>query len=157
MDIGYSRRVTADAASTRADYRHLSEIPTRWADNDVYGHVNNATYYSYFDTAVNRLLIERGLLDLERSGVIGIVVETLCRFHRALAFPDVVEAGLRIARVGTSSVRWEIALFRRGDEHPAAAGHFVHVYVDRATRRPVPVPAAVRAALAPLVVPRDPA
>jgi acyl-CoA thioester hydrolase len=147
--------VSDPASATRADYRHLAEIPTRWSDNDVYGHVNNATYYSYFDTAVNRLLIDRGLLDIARSEVIGIVVETLCRFHRSLAFPDMVEAGLRIARIGTSSVRWEIGLFRRGDEEVAATGHFVHVYVDRASMRPVPVPAAVREALAPLLVRGD--
>jgi acyl-CoA thioester hydrolase len=140
------------AAETREGYRHLAEIPTRWADNDVYGHVNNATYYSYFDTAVNRLLLERGLLDLGRSEIIGIVVETLCRFHRPLSFPDVVEAGLRVARIGGTSVRWEIGLFRRGEPRVAATGHFVHVYVDRATRRPVPVPAEVRAGLAGLLV-----
>jgi acyl-CoA thioester hydrolase len=144
--------MTEHADEVRERYRHLSEIPTRWMDNDVYGHVNNATYYSYFDTAVNRWLIEHGLLDLERSAVIGIVVETLCRFHRSLAFPDVVEAALRVARVGNSSVRWEIGLFRRGDAEVAATGHFVHVYVDRATMRPVPVPPDVRAAVAPLVV-----
>jgi acyl-CoA thioester hydrolase len=142
--------VTDDAAARRADYRHLVPIPTRWADVDVYGHVNNATYYSYFDTAVNAFLIERGLLDVERSGAIFIVAETLCRFHRSLAFPDVVEAALRVARVGRSSVRWEIGLFRRGDDDPAATGHFVHVLVDRATRRPLPVPEQVRQALAPL-------
>jgi acyl-CoA thioester hydrolase len=136
------------AAQTRADYRHVSEIPTRWMDNDVYGHVNNATYYSYFDTAVNRFLIDHGLLDLDASDAIFVVVETLCRFHRPIAFPDVVEAGLRVANVGTSSVRWEIGLFRRGDPQAAATGHFVHVYVDRGTRRPVAVPAAARAVLA---------
>jgi acyl-CoA thioester hydrolase len=150
--VAMDRRVTDPAAETRAAYRHLAEIPTRWADNDVYGHVNNATYYSYFDTAVNRFLIDRGLLDLERSTVIGIVVETLCRFHRSLAFPDVVEAGLRVAKLGNSSVRWEIGLFRRGEPGACATGHFVHVYVDRATQRPVPLPADVRAALGALVV-----
>jgi acyl-CoA thioester hydrolase len=147
------RRVIDHAAETRDGYRHLAEIPTRWADNDVYGHVNNATYYSYFDTAVNRFLIDHGLLDIHESGAIGIVVETLCRFHRSLSFPDVVEAALRIAKIGTSSVRWEIGLFRRGEAEVAATGHFVHVYVDRVTRRPTPVPDAVRAALAPLLVP----
>jgi acyl-CoA thioester hydrolase len=103
---------------------------------------------------VNGLLVERGLLDVARSEVVGIVVETLCRFHRSLAFPDVVEAALRVARIGNSSVRWEIGLFRHGDAAAAATGHFVHVYVDRATMRPVPVPDAVREALAPLVVAR---
>jgi acyl-CoA thioester hydrolase len=146
--------VTDPAAETRDAYRHVRPIPTRWMDNDVYGHVNNATYYSYFDTAVNGLLVERGLLDIAQSEVIGIVVETLCRFHRSLAFPDVVEAALRVARIGNSSVRWEIGLFRQGDDAAAATGHFVHVYVDRATMRPVAVPDAVREALAPLVIAR---
>ncbi len=142
------------AGENRSHYRRLTEIPTRWSDNDVYGHVNNATYYSYFDTAVNQFLIERGLLDIHQSEVIGIVVETLCRFHRSLAFPDVVEAALRVASIGNSSVRWEIGLFRRGDPQVAATGHFVHVYVDRATRRPARVPTEVRAALEPLLVGR---
>jgi acyl-CoA thioester hydrolase len=141
------------ASARRGDYRELVEVPTRWADNDSYGHVNNATYYSYFDTAVNLVLIGRGLLDLHRSEVICMVAETLCRFHRSLTFPDVVEAGLRIGRMGRSSVRWEIGLFRRGDVEVAATGHFVHVYVDRASRRPAPVPAEVREKLADLVVP----
>jgi acyl-CoA thioester hydrolase len=141
------------ADETRAAYRHVVPVPTRWADNDSYGHVNNATYYSYFDTAVNVVLTGRGLLDLHRSDVICMVAETQCRFHRAVSFPDVLEVALRIARMGRSSVRWEIALFRREDREPAATGHFVHVYVDRATRRPIPVPEEVRRALADLVVP----
>src|SRR5207237_7500203 len=135
----------------RGDFAHFLEIVTRWADNDVYGHVNNAAYYSYFDTLVNRMLIERGLLDPAKSAAIGVVVETSCRFVASLSFPEVIEAGLRVAHIGDSSVRYEIALFRRADKEPAAAGHFVHVYVDRATRRPVPVPAEVRAALEPLL------
>ena len=140
-------------AETRDRYPHLLDIPTRWADNDVYGHVNNATYYSYFDTVVNRYLIEHGLLDLAGSEAIGLVVETSCRFHRSLVFPDVIEAALRIGKIGNSSVRYELALFKKGDSLGAAAtGHFVHVYVDRATRRPTPVPPAIRAALAALVV-----
>jgi acyl-CoA thioester hydrolase len=138
------------ASETRQRFRHFLEIPTRWADNDVYGHVNNATYYAYFDTVVNRLLIDRGLLDLAQSPSIGVVVETACRFHRSLSFPDVIEAGLRVAKIGNSSVRYELGLFRRGDETAAATGHFVHVYVDRVTRRPTAVPEAVRAALSPL-------
>jgi len=143
---------------TRERFAHFLEIPTRWADNDVYGHVNNATYYSYFDTVVNRYLIDNQLLDLAGSQTIGLVVETGCRFHRSLAFPDVVEAGVRVGRIGNSSVRYELALFRKGDPLSAAAtGHFVHVYVDRATRRPVPVPAAARAALERLVLKPDPA
>jgi acyl-CoA thioester hydrolase len=131
----------------REGYPYVLEIPTRWADNDVYGHVNNATYYAYFDTAVNRHLIDRGLLDPASSPVIGVVVETRCQFHRSLAFPDLVEAGVRVAKIGSSSVTYEIALFRKGDEEPAATGHFVHVYVDRGTRRPTPIPPRVRAEL----------
>jgi acyl-CoA thioester hydrolase len=135
----------------RGDFAHFLEIVTRWADNDLYGHVNNATYYSYFDTLVNRMLIERNLLDPAKSGAIGVVVETGCRFFSSLSFPDVIDAGLRVAQIGNSSVQYEIALFRRGDKAPAATGRFVHVYVDRATRRPVPVPAEVRAGLEPLI------
>jgi len=138
------------ATEGRERYRHFLTIPTRWADNDVYGHVNNATYYAYFDTVVNQFLIARGLLALEASPVIGLVVENGCRFHRPLAFPDLIDAGMRIAKIGNSSVRYELALFRQGDEAAAATGHFVHVYVDRSSRRPAPVPDAVRAALAPL-------
>ncbi len=134
----------------RSDYRHLASIDTRWMDNDAYGHVNNVTYYSYFDTAVNRWLIERGLLDVHASPVFGVVVETGCRFHASLAFPDRVTAGLRVTRLGTSSVRYEIGLFRNAAPRAAATGHFVHVYVDRETRRPVPIPDVVRAALATL-------
>jgi acyl-CoA thioester hydrolase len=141
------------ADETRSGYRLVVQVPTRWADNDSYGHVNNATYYSYFDTAVNLVLTGRGLLDLHRSEVICMVVETGCRFHRAVSFPDVLDVGLRIARMGRSSVRWEIALFRGPDAEPAATGHFVHVYVDRATRRPTPVPEEVRRTLADLVTP----
>jgi len=128
-------------------YPYVLEIPTRWADNDVYGHVNNATYYGYFDTAVNRHLIERSLLDPAQSPVFGVVVETMCRFHRSLAFPDTIEAGVRVAKIGSSSVTYELALFRKGDREPAATGHFVHVYVDRGTRRPAAIPSAVRAEL----------
>jgi acyl-CoA thioester hydrolase len=131
----------------REGYPYVLEIPTRWADNDVYGHVNNATYYGYFDTAVNRHLTDHGLLSPTESAVIGIVVETGCRFHRSLAFPDVIEAALRVAKIGNSSVTYELALFRKGDREPAASGHFVHVYVDRATRRPAPIPPPVRTEL----------
>jgi acyl-CoA thioester hydrolase len=121
-------------------------------DNDTYGHVNNVTYYSYFDTAVNEHLIRRGGLDIREAPAIGIVVETMCRFHRSLTFPDVVDAGLAVTKLGRSSVRYEIALFRRGDDAAAATGHFVHVWVDRATQRPVPIPASIRGALETLVV-----
>lgn len=135
----------------RADYRHFQTIPTRWMDNDVYGHVNNVVYYSYFDTVVNQYLIERGALDIEKSPVVGLVVETQCNYFASITFPDVVHAGLRVARLGSTSVRYEIGLFRNDDPDTAARGHFIHVYVDRMTRRPVDLPAALRAALTPLV------
>ncbi len=136
----------------RAAYRQFVVIPTRWADNDVYGHVNNIVHYSWFDTAVNSLLIERCLLDPVGGATIGLVVETGCRYFRAVSFPEVVEAGVRIARIGASSIRWEIGLFTAGHEDPAAAGFFVHVYVDREGRRPQPVSAEWRARLADLAV-----
>jgi acyl-CoA thioester hydrolase len=113
------------------------DLQTRWADNDVYGHVNNVVYYSYFDTAVNRHLIEQGVLDIHAGATIGLVVETQCHYFAPLAFPEVIEAGLRVAHVGRSSVRYEIGLFGRGQAQTAAHGRFVHVYVDRQTRRPV--------------------
>jgi acyl-CoA thioester hydrolase len=138
--------------TSRSDYRAARIIPTRWMDNDAYGHVNNVIYYSWFDTAVNAWLIDNGLLDVQHGNPIGLVVETGCRYHRSVAFPESVEAGLRIARLGNSSVRWEVGLFTAGHEAPAAEGHFVHVYVDRVSRRPVPLPDAWRAALMPLVV-----
>jgi acyl-CoA thioester hydrolase len=109
-------------------------------DNDVYGHVNNVIYYSFFDTAINLTLIEAGALDLQGSEVIGLVVETGCRYFAPISFPDMVTAGLRVAHTGNSSIRYEVGLFRNDEEQAAAEGHFVHVYVDRATRRPVPLP-----------------
>jgi acyl-CoA thioester hydrolase len=143
-------RVTTDQIDTRDGYPYLTVIDTRWMDNDAYGHVNNVVYYSFFDTAVNRWLIERGVLDIETSGAIGLVVETGCRYFRSLTFPDRVTAGLRVAHIGNSSVRYEIALFRNDEHEAAAAGRFVHVYTDRATRRPTAIPDAVRHALAAL-------
>lgn len=134
----------------RSHYRHSSRIDSRWMDNDVYGHVNNVVYYSYFDTAVNRYLIEAGALDIHASPVIGLVVETQCHYFAPLAFPQRIEAGLRVAHTGRSSVRYELGLFAEAAAESAAAGHFVHVYVDRATRRPVPLPAALLQALQPL-------
>ena len=119
-------------------------------DNDVYGHVNNVVYYSWFDTTVNAFLIEQGVLDPANGDVVGVVVETLCRYHDSIAFPEPVEAGLRVERIGTSSVRYELGIFRVGDELASADGHFVHVYVDHETRRPVAVPDAVRTVLQPL-------
>lgn len=124
----------------RAAYPVFRRIVTRWADNDVYGHINNVTYYSFFDTAVNAHLIEQGLLDIERSDIIGLVVETGCRYAAPLAYPQDVEAGIRVAKLGSSSVRYEVGIFAAGAEEAAAEGFFIHVYVDRGTRRPVPLP-----------------
>ncbi len=134
----------------REAFRHHSQISTRWMDNDVYGHVNNVQYYSFFDTVVNRYLIEAGALDIHAGAVIGLVIETHCNYFAPLAFPQPVDAGLRVAHVGTSSVRYEVGLFAPGEPLAAAVGHFVHVYVDRVTRRPVPLPPALLQALAPL-------
>lgn len=131
----------------RTDFRRFRDVPTRWMDNDVYGHVNNVVYYSYFDTAVNAYLVEAGALDIEASQVIGLVVETQCRYFAPLSFPQTVEAGIRVASVGRSSVRYEIGLFAQDADASVAHGHFVHVYVDRATRRPVPLPEALRVAV----------
>ena len=140
----------AEAEATRKDYGHWLRIPTRWMDNDVYGHVNNVVYYSYFDTVINAYLIEAGKLDIEHGPVIGLCVESQCRYFKPLAFPDRIDAGLRVGRLGSSSVRYEVGLFRAGDEAPAAAGHFVHVFVDRAGRRPTPILEPMRSALAAL-------
>jgi acyl-CoA thioester hydrolase len=131
----------------RSAYRAFRPITTRWMDNDVYGHVNNVVYYSWFDTAVNAHLIERGVLDIHAGATIGLVVETQCNYFAPLAFPDTIEAGIRVARIGGSSVRYEVGLFGAGQETTAAKGHFVHVYVDRATRRPAPLPDAFRRVL----------
>ena len=134
----------------RADYRHAREITTRWMDNDAYGHVNNVVYYSYFDTVVNDWLIRQGLLDVDKGALIGLVVETGCQYFESLTYPETVTAAMRVAHLGNSSVRYEIALFGEGRARAAAQGHFVHVYVDRETRRPAPLPEAWRRALATL-------
>lgn len=141
---------------SRADYRWLVPIETRWLDMDIYGHVNNVVYYSYFDTAIAHYLMREGGLDPWKSPVVGFAVDTGCRFHRALSFPDRLEAGLKVARLGTSSCRYEIGIFRVGEEPAAADGHFVHVFVDRASQRPVPIPDRLRSALARLAPPPDP-
>jgi acyl-CoA thioester hydrolase len=133
--------------SRRSDFRVLRAITTRWHDNDHYGHVNNVVYYAYFDTAVNGFLIEASGTDIRGLPAIGIVAETSCRFLRELSFPDTVHAGLALEKLGNSSVIYRIGLFRNDEAEPAALGRFVHVYVDAATRRPVPVPAPIRAAL----------
>lgn len=135
------------AATTRADYRHFTPLQTRWMDNDIYAHVNNVVYYSYFDTIVNGYLIAQGALDIHGGAVIGLVVETGCRYFAPIAFPQMLDGALRVARIGNSSVRYELAIFRPGEDTPVAEGHFVHVYVDRATRRPSPLPDALRHAL----------
>jgi acyl-CoA thioester hydrolase len=131
----------------RDDYPHLLAIPTRWHDNDAYGHVNNVVYYAYFDTVINAWLIAEGGLDIHAGPVIGLCAESHCEFRAALTFPETVEAGLRVGTLGRSSVRYEIGLFRAGVDEPAAVGWFVHVFVDRETRRPVEIPPRLRSAL----------
>ena len=131
----------------RAAYAAWRPVTTRWMDNDVYGHVNNVVYYSFFDTAVNGLLMDAGVLDIHQGEVIGLVVETQCNYFAPIAFPQPVAAGVRVAQLGRSSVRYEIGLYAGDAPECAAAGHFVHVYVDRATRRPVPLPAPLKAVL----------
>jgi acyl-CoA thioester hydrolase len=131
----------------RDQYRHWLTQPTRWADNDIYGHVNNAAYYGFFDTVVNCFLIEQAGLDIQSGSVIGLVVETGCNYFAPLAYPQAIESGLRVARIGSSSVQYELGLFAEGHSEPAAQGRFVHVYVDRDSRRPVQLPNKMRAAL----------
>ena len=134
-------------APVRADFRWFHTVSSRWMDNDVYGHVNNVVYYSWVDTAVNRFLIDHGLLEIGRSEVIGIVAETGCRFLAQMAYPDDATVGLAVGKLGCRSVRYELGIFRNADDTASAAVHFVHVYVDRATMRPVPIPERVRAEL----------
>jgi acyl-CoA thioester hydrolase len=131
----------------RSAYRVLRPITTRWMDNDMYGHVNNVVYYSWFDTAVNAHLIEQGALDVQAGSTIGFVVETQCNYFTPLAFPQTVEAGIRVAHIGGSSVRYEIALFAHSQDLCAAKGHFIHVYVDAQTRRPMPLPLKLKTTL----------
>jgi acyl-CoA thioester hydrolase len=136
----------------RADYKHFRLIPTRWMDNDFYGHINNVVYYAYFDTLLNRYLIDEGGFDFTNDTAIGVAVETMCRFHRPFAYPEPIDAGLRIGKLGTSSVRYEIGLFGEGEADARAEGHFVHVFVDRVTQRPVPIPGHIRTALQRILV-----
>lgn len=133
-------------AVRRTDFRVLRSLPTRWSDDDTYGHVNNVVHYLMFDTAVNGWLIEASGTDIRALPAIGLVVETSCRYFAELRFPEVVTAGVGLERLGTSSVTYRLALFG-ADEAPAAVGRFVHVYVDQETRRPVPVPEVIRSAL----------
>jgi acyl-CoA thioester hydrolase len=132
---------------TRARYPHFLVIPTRWMDNDVYGHVNNVVYYSYFDTVINEYLVRAGGLDIQGSPVVGVCAESTCRYRAPFAFPEPVEAGLRVGHLGRTSVRYEIGLFKEGREQAAAQGHFVHVFVDRQAMTPVPIPETIRTAL----------
>lgn len=134
----------------RSAFPHLLALPTRWMDNDSYGHVNNVNYYSFFDTAVNRYLIDRGVLDIHKDDIVGFVVETSCSYFSSISFPDLIHVGVRVAKLGNSSVRYELALFRNDEPLPSAAGHFVHVYVDRRTNQSVPIPRQVREVLASL-------
>ena len=134
---------------TRERYRHFLTITTRWMDNDVYSHVNNVVFYSWFDTAVNEYMLREGVLEME-EGPICLVVETGCQYFSPVSFPDTVHCGLRVAHLGNSSVRFEIGIFRNDDKTAAAQGHFVHVCCDRATHRPIAMPADMRAALAKL-------
>ena len=136
----------------RADYFHFMLLQSRWMDNDLYGHVNNVVYYSYFDTLLNRYLIDHGKLDIHEGPTIGIAVESLCRFHKAFAYPEAIDGGLRVGKLGTSSVRYEIGLFGQGENEARAEGHFVHVFVDRKSQRPMSVPPGIRAALENILV-----
>jgi acyl-CoA thioester hydrolase len=131
-------------ANRRSEYKHFHAITTRWMDNDAYGHVNNVVYYSWFDTVVNQFLIASGVLDIERSPVIGLVIETQCNYFASVAFPDRVAAGLRVAKLGNSSVRYEVGIFRNDEDAASAQGHFIHVYVDRETRKPTAIPERMR-------------
>ena len=133
--------------TTRDHYRSFRQITTRWIDNDAYGHVNNVVYYSWFDTVVNAHLIEHGALDVQHGVTIGLVIETQCNYFAPVEFPQAVDAGLRVAHIGRSSVRYEVGLFVQGLPLTAAKGHFVHVYVDRATRRPGALPPQLKSVL----------
>ena len=134
-------------SDTRASYKHFLTIATRWMDNDVYGHVNNVVYYSYFDTVVNDYLMRHGGLDYRDGTVVGLVVESMCQYKKSLAFPESVDVGLRVTKMGNSSVRFEIGIFKQGDDEPAAFGHFVHVFIERGMQKAVVIPEAFRRAL----------
>ncbi|MHA6492115.1 acyl-CoA thioesterase [Pseudomonas borbori] len=136
----------------RGDYPHFQSITTRWHDNDLYGHVNNVTYYSYFDSAVNTYLIESGGLDIHNGSVVGFVVSSSCDYFASIAFPERIEIGLRVGKLGNSSVQYELAVFKAGENEACAAGRFVHVFVDRQSNRPVPIPESLRSALTTLRV-----
>jgi acyl-CoA thioester hydrolase len=139
--------MSKSARPTRADYKTFYPITTRWSDNDIYGHVNNVTYYSYFDTAANCYLIEEGGLDIGDGSIVGFVVSSGCEYHAPITYPQLIEAGLRVDRLGNSSVQYGIAIFKEGEQEAAAHGHFVHVFVQRAENRSVPIPQRLREAL----------
>ena len=138
--------------TAEGSYAHRVAIPTRWADNDVYGHVNNVEYYAFFDTAINTWLVREGGLDIHEGGVIGVCAESHCTYHAGVSFPETVEVGLRVGKLGRTSVRYELAIFREAGDEPVATGWFVHVFVDRASRRPAEMPERLRGALERLVV-----
>ena len=131
----------------RRDYKHFQPITTRWHDNDIYGHVNNVVYYGFFDTAVNNYLIQQGGLDIQNGDIVGFVVSSACDYFASIAYPDLIEVGVRVAKLGNSSVQYELAIFREGEQEASAAGRFVHVFVERASNRPTPIPSRLRAAL----------
>ncbi|OCX91556.1 MAG: thioesterase [Pseudomonas sp. CO183] len=131
----------------RRDYKHFQPITTRWHDNDIYGHVNNVVYYGFFDTAVNNYLIQQGGLDIQDGDIVGFVVSSACDYFASIAYPDLIEVGVRVAKLGNSSVQYELAIFREGEQEASAAGRFVHVFVERASNRPTPIPSRLRAAL----------
>lgn len=139
-------------ANQRSDYKHFHAITTRWMDNDAYGHVNNVVYYSWFDTVVNQFLIVNGVLDIEHSPVIGLVIETQCNYFASVAFPDRITAGVRVTKLGNSSVRYEVGIFREDEPTAAAQGHFVHVYVDRESRKSSSIPDPMRALLQTILI-----
>ncbi len=131
----------------RRDYKHFQPITTRWHDNDIYGHVNNVVYYGFFDTAVNNYLIQQGGLDIQDGDIVGFVVSSACGYFASIAYPDLIEVGLRVARLGNSSVQYELGIFREGEQEACAAGRFVHVFVERTSNRPTAIPGRLRAAL----------
>ncbi len=137
---------------TRSDYHYFAPITTRWKDNDIYGHVNNVTYYAYFDTVANQYLIEAGGLNIHQDPVVGFVVNSGCNYYAPVAFPDALEGGLRVNRLGNSSVEYGIAIFKQGEDQAVADGHFVHVFVEKATNQSVAIPESIRSALANIAV-----
>lgn len=142
---------TQPEAERRVNYPHFLTIPTRWRDVDMYSHVNNVVFYAYFDTVIGQYLMEQGGLDYEQGKVVGFAAETHCQFLKPLKFPQIIDAGLRVGKLGNSSARYEIGIFIQGDDEPCAVGYFVHVFVDRETNRSTPVPAKIRSALEKLV------